>query len=67
MITWRRYANGKHGVTLQEQELHLVNKVLRVTVRRFYQEVNLCYERDESENCCNSERILLGAYPNDLH
>ena len=26
-VIWRWYANGIHGVTLQEQELHLVNKV----------------------------------------
>ena len=52
---WRWDTNGIHDVTLQEQELHLVNKVSKVTAHRFYQEVSLYFEINETESYCNSE------------
>lgn len=58
---------GKHGVVrhasseaaahqpnLSDIGLHSASKVCKGDSHRFYQEVSLCYERDEIESSCNN-------------
>jgi len=43
LAIWRWNAIGKHGVTLREQELHLVNKVCKGDSHKLFQEASLYF------------------------